>query len=147
VLTPSHSARYKSKSKEKMDPLHLEIAQETALFGHSYDAGGSLKYTAGLYRTCQRGPLSGKYRIPFTTCTTSPYGISAGRNIRPKEKTQRISSSIRLISTTSMSPQNWRNRELSIPNCSRLSVKNLHMKPLRDRKKDIPLLRNISSGV
>jgi transcriptional regulator with AAA-type ATPase domain len=140
---PPIQREIKAKSKEKMDALHLEIAQETALFGHSYDAGGFAKSIRRGYIELANGgavilenieALSARVQHLLTEY------LREGTFVR-KGETQHISSSVRLISTTSMSLQELKKQgNLNPELLTLISGEILHMKPLRDRKKDIPVI-------
>lgn len=128
---------------DKKDVLHSEIAQESALFGHSADAGS---YARGI----RRGYLEladGGSIILENIDSLSPHVqrllvqyYRAGA-FTPVGGSRQISSKVRLIATTSLPLEKLKEKGVFEPELLELAgAETLNLKPLRDRKKDIPVI-------
>ncbi|MEI6206096.1 MAG: sigma 54-interacting transcriptional regulator [Desulfuromonadales bacterium] len=130
------------KSGEK-DELLLEIAQESALFGHSADAGSYARGIRKGYLELAEGGAVVLENIDSLTAHLQLHLIQylkEGTFVRAGE-TERISSRTRLISTASGTFENLKTQGGLEPELlSLVSGEILLMKPLRERKKDIPVL-------
>lgn len=130
------------KTAEK-DELHLEIAQETALFGHGVDAGSYAKGIRKGYLELSDGgsvvlenidSLSRHVQHLLVQYLKDGIFVRTGEN-------HPISTKTRFISTTSRSLANLKTEGGIDPELlSLFSGELLQMKPLRERKKDTPVL-------
>jgi transcriptional regulator with AAA-type ATPase domain/NAD-dependent dihydropyrimidine dehydrogenase PreA subunit len=133
----------KAKRTEEKDPLHLEIAQEAALFGHGPDAGSYAKsIRRGHIELADDGTviLENIESLSFLVQRLLVEYLREGTFVR-KGETQHIASRVRLISTSSLSLQELRDQKKLHPDLLPLVGQDvLFMKPLRERKKDIPVI-------
>ena len=126
---------------EKKDLLLREIAQESALFGHCPDAGS---YAQGLRRGYLELSDDGAV-ILLNIDSLSLQGqqrlvqFLKGGTFTRIGGTEQISSKVRVIATISENPEELVRQERLNPELMDLIGREvLHLKPLRERKKDIP---------
>ena len=125
------------------DELYLEIAQESALFGHGADAGS---YAKGIRKGYLELAADGAVILENVDSLTPHVQhlliqyLNDGFLVRIGE-TDRISSKARLISTSSSTAEVLKSGGMFDPALLPLvSGELLQMKPLRERKKDIPVI-------
>ena len=127
----------------EQDALHLELAQEDALFGHGANAASYAKSVRRGYLGLADGgtvllenidALAPSVQLLLARCRREG-------SFLPKGASQSISSRVRLIATTCKTAQEP-SREPGIDPelLALLGSQTLQLKPLRERKKDIPVL-------
>jgi transcriptional regulator with GAF, ATPase, and Fis domain len=125
------------------DEIHRELAQESALFGHGVDAGSYAKGVRKGYLELANGGVVVLENIDFLTehvqRRLSDY-LTEGSFVRTGEN-EPISSKIRFISTTSRTLTDLATEGVFDPELlACVNGELLLMKPLRERKKDIPVI-------
>jgi len=128
--------------KEK-DALHLEIAQESALFGHSADAGSFARgIRRGYLELADRGAVVLEH-VDSLSLRVQRLLVQYHRDglFLPMGGDRQIASSVRLIATTSKSRQELQDGARFDPELLALiGAEALQLKPLRERKKDVPVI-------
>jgi transcriptional regulator with AAA-type ATPase domain len=123
------------------DALHREIAQESALFGHGVDAGSYARGIRRGYLELADGGAVVLENIDFLSPRVQRLLIQylqEGSFNRTGEK-EPIAGRTRLLSTASRSLEELKKQEKLDPDLLALvGTEILHLKPLRERKKDIP---------
>jgi transcriptional regulator with AAA-type ATPase domain len=140
---PPIERELRQRRTEEKDALYLEVAQESALFGHGADAGiyakgirrGHIELADGgtivLENIESLSPLVQRLLVEY---------LKEGKFTR-KGENQRISSNVRLISTSSRSLEEIREQKKIHPDLLELVGQEiLYIRPLRERKKDIPII-------
>lgn len=139
---PIHRDSGRNSAAEK-DELHLALAQETALFGHGADAGSYARGVRKGYLELADGGSVVLENIDALSARVQQMLIQylgSGTFVRTGEA-QKISSKIRLIATASRTLQELKTGGALDPELLALaSGELLPMKPLRERKKDIPVI-------
>jgi len=129
--------------KKNRDELLVEIAQESALFGHGANAGG---YARGMRRGYLELADGGAIILENVECLALHVQRALLEFLRTgafarKGETGLLSTRMKIISTSVKSPEQLRNEEGFDPELLNLiSGKSLEMAPLRKRKKDIPVI-------
>ncbi|MEJ2492671.1 MAG: sigma 54-interacting transcriptional regulator, partial [Desulfuromonadales bacterium] len=139
---PVQRAKDKTETEDR-DALHREIAHTAALFGHGTDAGS---YARGIRRGYLELADNGSIILENIDMLSSGVQrllvqfIQTGHFTRMGEAEQ-ITSRVRLLATTSLSSQELEESGKIEPELLRLlGDVRLALKPLRERKKDIPVL-------
>lgn len=132
-----------SQASKSRDALHREIAQASALFGHGVNAGS---FAQGLRRGYLELADSGTVILENIEALAHPVQrllvqyIQHGTFVR-KGETEQISSRVRLLATSSQPLEELQQKgRLSAELRNLLGVETLTLRPLRERKKDIPLI-------
>lgn len=130
------------KAGEK-DPLHLEIAQESALFGHGAGAGTYAMSIRRGYLELADGGSVVLENIDALSLHVQRLLVRHHRegNFLPKGGSQQVFSSCRLIATASRplgELTEGGRLDAELPEV--VGAHTLHLKPLRERKKDIPVI-------
>ncbi|SPF48694.1 putative Cyclic nucleotide-binding protein [Syntrophobacter sp. SbD1] len=130
------------KGREK-DELHLEIAQEAGLFGHGADAGS---YARSIRRGYMELADGGSIVLENVDCLAPRVQRLLVEYCRdgtflPRGGSHQISSRVRLITTASRTLVELKEEGKLDPEMLALvSEEVLYLKPLRQRKKDIPVI-------
>lgn len=125
------------------DSLHLELAQEAALFGHGIDAGS---YAKSIRRGFVELADGGSVVLENIDCLSPSVQrllvlYSRSKTFLPRGASRPISSRVRLIATSSRTLRELgEGKNLDPELLSLTAEKTLQLKPLRERKKDIPVL-------
>jgi len=123
------------------DSLHLELAQESALFGHGADAGS---YAKGIRKGYLELADSGTVVLENIDSLSEHVQRLLIKFLREwtfvrTGETELIGSKLRLIATSSRSREEIQSQGKLDPELlSLVSNETLLLKPLRERKKDIP---------
>ncbi len=132
----------RGKEGEK-DALHLEIAQESALFGHGAGAGTyAMGIRRGYLELADRGCVILE-NIEALSPRVQRLLVQYHRegSFLPKGGRQQVSSRCRLIATASRPlVELTEGGRLDPELLEVISAQTLHLKPLRERKKDIPVI-------
>lgn len=133
----------KGETAKAEDSLHRDIAQETALFGHSANAGSyAQSVRRGYIELSENGAvilenideLSPRVQRLLVDYLKHGTFVRAGGN-------ERITGNARLLATTSTPLSELKEVQAIDPELQRLlGGEVLALQPLRDRKKDIPVL-------
>lgn len=143
--SPPPVQRVANKDDEQGDLL-LEIAQESALFGHGANAG---RFAMGVRRGYIELADNGAVILENVDSLTPRVQrrlvqyLKEGVFVRKGEQEQ-ISSTVRILATTSRSIEEWKGNDSLVSELLPLiGAESLLLKPLRERKKDIPLLAEL----
>jgi len=132
----------RGKGTEK-DVLHLEIAQESALFGHGADAGSYARSIRRGYMELADGGSVILENVDSLAPRVQRLLVQYYRDgtFLPRGASQQISSRVRLITTASRTLRELKEEEKLDPEMLALvSAEVLQLKPLRQGKKDIPVI-------
>ncbi|MFZ0927742.1 MAG: cyclic nucleotide-binding domain-containing protein [Syntrophobacteraceae bacterium] len=132
----------RGKGGEK-DALHMEIAQESALFGHGAGAGS---YALGIRRGYMELADGGSVVLENVDSLSPRVQRLLVQYYRdgtflPRGGSQQISSRVRLITTASRTLRELKEEgNLDSEILALVSAEVLELKPLRQKKKDIPVI-------
>jgi CRP-like cAMP-binding protein/polyferredoxin len=140
---PPPIQRVSKKGVENKDPLHLEIAQESALFGHGINAGSYARsIRRGYLELADNGAivLENIDALSQQTQQLLVRYLQHGTFTRVGE-TEQISTKVRILATTAESELGLHD-EKNFDSTLQTLVGHelLKLKPLRDRQKDIPVI-------
>jgi transcriptional regulator with AAA-type ATPase domain len=127
----------------EQDMLHLEIAQETALFGHGADAGSYAMSIRRGYMELADGGTVVLENVDSLAPRVQRLLVQYYRDgtFLPRGASRKISSRVRLIATASRTLLELKEEgKLDSDMLALVSTEVLQLKPLRQRKKDIPLI-------
>jgi transcriptional regulator with AAA-type ATPase domain len=140
---PPPIQRESAGEKRGENALHREIAQEAALFGHGADAGSYARGIRWGYLELADGGAVVLENIESLSPRVQRLLIQYLRKgiFTRTGETVQIASRTRLIATTSRPPAELRDEGKLDPALMELvGTEVLHLRPLRERKKDIPAI-------
>ncbi len=140
---PPPVQRDSGEGNNEKDVLHFEIAQESALFGHSADAGSYAKGIRRGYLELADGGSIILENIDFLSHRVQRLLVQFYRSgvFTPSGGNRQIPSKVRLIATTAQPLEKLKEEggiEKELLDLAGVEI--LQLKPLRERKKDIPVI-------
>ncbi len=133
----------KTGKAEDTDVLHLEIAQESAMFGHGAGAGSYARSIRRGYMELADGGSVVLENVDSLSQSVQRLLVQYYRDgtFLPRGGSRQISSRVRLITTSCRTLRELKEEgRLDSELLALVSAEVLQLKPLRERKKDIPVI-------